>query len=168
MLNRPHGITASAEIPPDGAEGVLLCQGTAAGGYSFFVKDKQLHYVHNYLGREMFGVHSDTPLEPGTHELRFEYEPTGSPDLAKGHGSPGRMQLYVDGDLAGAADIPYTTPLFFNPGGLVCGANPGSPITPDYAEPFAFTGTLHHVTVDLSGDLITDDEAELRLHMARQ
>jgi arylsulfatase len=168
VLNRPHSITASVSIPPGGAEGVLLCQGTSAGGYSFFVKDKQLHYVHNYLGREMFGVHSDTVLDPGNHELRFEYEPTGNPDLAKGQGSPGRMQLYVNGTLVGAADIPYTTPLFFNPGALSCGANPGSPITPDYPEPYAFTGTLEHVTVDLSADLITDKEAELRLHMARQ
>ncbi len=31
-----------------------------------------------------------------------------------------------------------------------------------------FTGTLHTVTVDLSGDLITDTEAEMRMAMARQ
>ena len=43
-----------------------------------------------------------------------------------------------------------------------------SPVTPDYEGPFRFTGTLHSVTVDLSGELITDDEAEMRLHMARQ
>ena len=64
--------------------------------------------------------------------------------------------------------VPYTTPIAFNPGALTCGANPGSVITPDYAGPFAFTGTLSRVVVDLSGDLINDDEAELRLHMLRQ
>ena len=32
--------------------------------------------------------------------------------------------------------------------------------------PFPFTGTLHTVTVDLSGDLIT--ESEMRMAMARQ
>ena len=56
----------------------------------------------------------------------------------------------------------------FNPGGLSCGANPGSPVTPDYASPFKFTGVLHEVTIDVSGDLIHDPEAELRAHMARQ
>ena len=56
----------------------------------------------------------------------------------------------------------------FNPGGLSCGANPGSAVTTDYRAPFPFTGTLHTVTVDLSGDLITDTEAEMRMAMARQ
>jgi arylsulfatase len=41
-------------------------------------------------------------------------------------------------------------------------------VTPDYEAPFRFTGTLHSVTVDLSGELIVDTEAELRLAMARQ
>ncbi len=62
----------------------------------------------------------------------------------------------------------FTTPLIFNPGALTCGANPGSPVVPDYVRPFRFTGRLHRVTVDLSGDLITDHEAEIHLHMARQ
>ncbi len=47
VLDRPHTITAEVEIPEAGAEGVLLCQGTAAGGYSIFVKDAKLDYVHN-------------------------------------------------------------------------------------------------------------------------
>ena len=50
-LDWPHSITAEVEIPEDGAEGVLLCQGTAAGGYSFFIKEGKLRYVHNYVGR---------------------------------------------------------------------------------------------------------------------
>ena len=37
----------------------------------------------------------------------------------------------------------------------------------DYASPFRFTGTVT-VTVDVSGELILDPEAELRAHMARQ
>ena len=45
---------------------------------------------------------------------------------------------------------------------------PGSPVTPDYASPFPFTGTLHEVTVDVSGDLIHDSESEMRMAMARQ
>ena len=44
----------------------------------------------------------------------------------------------------------------------------GSAITDDYASPFKFTGTIHSVTVDVSGELIEDSEAELRVHMARQ
>ena len=168
VLNRPHSITAEVVIPDAGAEGVLLSQGTAAGGYSLFVKDRRLHYVHNYVGRSLHSVASDAPITPGEHELRFEFEPTGAPDMDHGRGAPGRLQLYVDGALVGNAEAPVTTPFILNPGALTCGANPGSPVTPDYTSPFRFTGTLRKVTVDVSGDLIHDPEAELRAHLGRQ
>ena len=42
ILNRPHSITADVEIPAGGAEGVLLCQGSVAAGYSFFVQNGKL------------------------------------------------------------------------------------------------------------------------------
>ncbi len=168
VLNRPHSITADVEIPDHGAEGVLLSQGTAAGGYSFYVKGGRLRYVHNYVGRQLLEVASEDPIPSGKHELRFEFEPTGPPDPPKGKGAPGRLQLYVDGVLVGNADAAVTTPFMFNPGALTCGANPGSPVTPDYEGPFTFTGTLHSVTLDVSGELIIDHDAELRAHLARQ
>jgi hypothetical protein len=147
---------------------VLLCQGTAAGGYSVFVKDGKLRYVHNYVGRAVYAVESDQLLQPGPHSLRLEFEPTGKPDMAHGKGAPSRLQLYVDGTHAGNAEAPVTTPFVLNPGALTCGANPGSAITGDYASPFKFTGTIDSVTVDVSGELIHDPEAELRMHMARR
>jgi arylsulfatase A-like enzyme len=168
VLNRPHSITADVQIPDGGAEGVLLCQGTAAGGYSLYVKDGRLHYVHHYVGRSLHHVSSPEPLPAGAHELRFEFEPTGLPDLANGRGAPGKLQLYVDGTLVASEQAPVTTPFALNPGALTCGANPGSPVTPDYPSPFRFTGTLRTVTIDVSGDLITDSESELRMAMARQ
>jgi arylsulfatase A-like enzyme len=168
VLNRPHSITADVEIPDDGAEGVLLSQGTAAGGYSFFVKDGRLRYVHNYVGRQLLGVESEDAVPAGKHELRFEFEPTGKPDMPNGKGAPGRLQLYIDGAMVGNAEAELTTPFMFNPGTLTCGANPGSPVTPDYEGPFTFTGTLHRVTLDVSGELIHDPEAELRVHLAQQ
>ena len=168
VLNRPHSITADVEIPEAGAQGALLCQGTSAGGYTFYVKDHRLHYTHNWVGRELIHLASDEALTPGRHELRFEFEPTGQPDPAHGHGTPGRFQLYIDGNLAGDRDVAYTTPFLFNPGAVTCGADPGSTVTDDYKTPFRFTGTLHTVTVDLSGELIQDLEAELKAHMARQ
>jgi len=168
LLNRPHSITAQVDIPAGGAEGVLLCQGTAAGGYSLFVKDGKLRYAHNYVGRAVYTVESAEVISPGKHELRFEFEPTGKPDMAHGRGTPGRLQLYVDGTLAGNAEAPVTTPFVLNPGAITCGANPGSAVTDDYASPFKFTGIIHTVTVDVSGELIHDPEAELRVHMARQ
>ncbi len=168
VVNRPHAITADAEVPAAGAEGVLLCQGSNVGGWSFFVKDGRLCYAHNYVGRATYQVSAPDPLPAGRHQLRFEFEPTGKPDLAQGKGSPGRAQLYLDGQLIAQDEFPVTTPVAFNPGGLTCGANPGSAVTADYQAPFPFTGMLHTVTVDLSGDLITDTDSEMRMAMARQ
>jgi arylsulfatase len=168
VLNRPHSITASVEIPDGGAEGVLLSQGSAAGGYAFFMRDGALHYVHNYLSRSLHRVSSPTAVPVGAHELRFEFEPTGEPDLPAGRGAPGLLQLYIDRVLVAEAEAPVTIPFAINPGALTCGANPGSPVTPEYASPFRFTGTLHGVTVDVSGDLIEDTESEMRMAMARQ
>jgi arylsulfatase len=74
----------------------------------------------------------------------------------------------VDGQLIAQNEFPVTTPIAFNPGGLTCGANPGSAVTTDYQAPFRFTGTLHTDRGDLSGDLTTDTEAEMRMAMARQ
>ena len=168
VLNRPHSITADVEIPEGGAQGVLFSQGSAAGGYSFFIKDGKLQYVHNYVGRSLHRVVADVPVTLGKHLLRFEFEPTGPADMAHGKGAPGRLQLYIDGTLVGNAEAPVTTPFVFNPGALTCGSNPGSPVSDDYTSPFRFTGTINTVTVDVSGDLIKDDEAELRVLMARQ
>ena len=168
VLNRPHAVTADVDIPAGGAEGVLLCQGSGVGGWTFYLQEGRLHYAHNYVRRARYQVSSREAVPEGRHELRFEFEPTGKPDITRGLGTPGRAQLYVDGELVGQADFPVTTPVAFNPGGLTCGANPGSAVTPDYQAPFRFTGTLRTVTVDLSGDLISDSESEIRLAMARQ
>ena len=168
VLNRPHSITADVAIPAAGAEGVLLCQGANNGGFVFYVKDQRLHYAHNYLSRAIYQVSTADPLPEGSHRLRFEFEPTGEPDFPNGRGAPGRAQLYVDDQLVAQTDIPVTVPIAFNPGGLSCGSNPGAPIVTDYQSPFRFTGTLHRVTVDVSGELIIDSEAEMRMAMSRQ
>ena len=168
VLNRPHSITADVEIPAAGAEGVLLCQGANTGGFTFYVRDQRLHYAHNYLSRAIHRVSSADPLPGGSHRLRFEFEPTSEPDFAHGLGAPGRAQLYVDDQLVGQAEFPVTVPVMFNPGGLSCGSNPGAPIVADYSAPFRFTGLLRSVTVDVSGELIIDSEAEMRVAMSRQ
>jgi arylsulfatase len=81
---------------------------------------------------------------------------------------PARAQLYVDDVLVAQEELPVTIPLLINPGPTVCGYNHGSPISPDYRSPFHFTGTLRTVTIDVSGELITDSETEMRLAMAKQ
>ena len=168
MFNRPYSIEADLEIPDGDAAGVIVAQGGDAGGYSLYVDGGCLRYVYNYQGRDRFEVESPGALPAGRHTLRYEFEPTGDPDFTVGKGSPGRAQLYVDGDLVANAEFPHTTPLIFELEGLSCGYDFGAPAAEGYKPPFPFTGTIHSVTFDLSGELISDDEAELARMMAQQ
>jgi arylsulfatase A-like enzyme len=169
VYNRPHSITADVELPDDGGDGVLLAHGNRHGGYSFFVKDGVLHHVHNFCGLETFRVSSPSPLPTGRTTLRYEFEPTGAPDLSVGHGTPGRSQLYVAGELVASVDVPYTVPGLFSIIGLTCGRDGIDAVSPDdYASPNRFTGTIHSVILDVTGDLIVDAEAELHRLMTQQ
>ncbi len=169
VLNRSHSITADVEVPAGGASGILFAHGGVDAGYALYLHDGVLTWVHNYVGRDHYYVRSSASVPEGRHELRFEFEVSGQPDLAQGRGAPGVGQLYVDGQLVGAADVPVTTPLVLGlTSGAVVGTSTPSPVCPEYAPPFEFTGTLHSVTVDVTGDLIEDDEATLRMLLARQ
>jgi arylsulfatase len=169
LLNRAHSITADAEIPKDGAEGVLLSAGDIQGGFTFYMKDRKLRYGYNYVGSSFYHLESDIAVPDGRHSLRFEFELTGQPDIPHGKGAPGRGQLYIDGKLVGEAEIPLTMPLALGlGGGFQCGTDAGATVVPHYKSPFTFTGTIHSVTVDVSGELIHDPEAEMRRVMARQ
>ena len=169
IYNRAFSITADAVVPDGGAEGVLIAQGGATGGYSFFVKNGQLQFVYNYLGRDSFTVASNTDVPTGDVSLRYEFEPTGEADFAVGKGVPARGELYINKELVGVVDMPHTVPIMFGTEGMTCGRDGGSRVAPDaYSDDFAFTGTLTRVTMDLSGDLIPDTETDVRIAMACQ
>jgi len=169
ILNRPHSITAEVEIPGEGAEGALLIAGGSDGGIAFYMKGGKLHFAHNYVAKTIYHVESNIPIPKGRHQLRFEFDVTGPPDVLNGKSTPGLAQLYIDKKLVGQIEIPVTIPLVTGLSGSVyCGKAPKAPITPDYGPPFEFTGKLYSVTVDVSGELIKDTTQEMRAVMARQ
>jgi len=151
VLNRSHTITADVVIPKDGAEGVLLAHGGRFAGYSFFVKDDRLHYVHNYVGLEEYALTSSVELPAGAVTLRYEFQRTGPPDFAAGKGSPGIGRLYIDGSKVGETEIPVTVPLAFalSGEGLCAGWDSLSPAASAYDDEFRFSGTLRQVVVEL-------------------
>ena len=65
VLNRAHSLTAEVEIPKGGAEGVIVCHGSNVGGYTMFVKDGKLNYVHNYVGAQELRVVSNENVPEG-------------------------------------------------------------------------------------------------------
>ena len=152
---------------------MLICHGGNVGGYTLFVKDKKLHYVHNYVGAEEFHVVSNADVPEGKVSLAYEFAKTGEPDFKTGRGAAGKAQLYINKKLVGETTLPYTVPLALGIGsGVFIGRNSGSPVSRLYGPPFEFTGTIYQVTVDVSGKLIEDTEEQkqvlAKVAMARQ
>ena len=137
---------------------MLLSAGDVQGGFAFYVQNGKLHYVYNYVGSQFYHVESNVPVPEGRHKLRFEFEVTGKPDYREWQGRSGpRPSFTSTSKLVGQGDIPLTMPLAIGlGGGIVCGADTGSPVWDKYHPPFKFTGTLYSVTVDVSGESIKD------------
>jgi hypothetical protein len=169
LYNRPWSITADVVIPPGGAEGVLLAQGGRTGGYVFFVKDQRLHFLYNFIGRDKFWLHSNETIPEGEVELRYEFEPTGKPNPPRGTGCRRAASSTSTASWWPSIDMPYSILFMFGTQGLSCGYDAGDPAAPEeYSGEFRFTGTIKRVTIDLSGELIPDSEADMRVAMARQ
>ena len=65
--------------------------------------------------------------------------------------------------------MPYSVLNMFGTQGLTCGYDGGEPAAPEeYSDMFPFSGSIKRVTLDLSGELIPDTEAELKIALARQ
>ena len=156
LKNRSHTITADVEIGPDGAEGVLLAHGSWFAGYSLYVQNRRLHYVHNYLGLAEYRVSASEELPAGRLQLQLRFTRTGE--------HQGRAALYLGEREIGAGDIPRTVPAVIETSseGLCCGYDSGLPVTPEYRAPFRFTGRIAQVVVEVDGEPLADADAMLR------
>jgi arylsulfatase len=166
VKNRPHSITADVEIPPGGAEGVLLANGGRFGGFSLYVRDGRLRYAYNYLGRDVHHIVAQESVPAGRSLLAFSFEKTGPQPFGAG----GIGRLYIDGRVVAELEIPRTIPFLAGlADALQCGYDGGAPVTPEYASPFRFTGTLHRVVVELGGHEPPRDLAqEAEIALSRQ
>jgi arylsulfatase len=161
---RPHHIIAAIDVPDGGADGVLLAQGGRFGGYSLYVQDATPRYTYNFAGIERTTITADAPLASGRHVIGVAFEPTGGP-----RSLTATATLFVDGKEVGREDLARTTPFRFALAGegLCCGYDDGTPVA-DYDAPFAFTGTIHEVVVDVSGETYEDVEAHVAHAWATQ
>lgn len=148
---------------------MLLSFGGNDGGFSFYVQDGKLCYLHNYLALDYFYVKAKDKLPAGKHMLSMQFEPTGKPDVKNGKGVPAKVTLLVDGKSIADGKLPYTVPVRLGQGGaMLVGMDSGAPVNPEYKPPFKFTGDLKRVIVDLSGEAVIDHEAEMKIALAKQ
>ncbi len=162
VRNRSHTITAEVELPASGVEGVIAAQGSGFGGWSLYVKDGELRYVHNFVSRDLHGAAAPMPGSHGAHTLAFRFDRTGD-NAGVGH-------LLVDGEEAASVEIPDFTPIRWaiTGEGLCCGRQLGLPVTKDYRGPFPFTGTIRRVVVEAEGEPSLDVDAEADLAFRAQ
>jgi arylsulfatase len=168
LKNKSWSVTAEVLLPESNAQGVIIAQGGAFGGWSFYTLDGRLKFCYNLFGLQRFKTEAGAPLPAGKHQVRMEFAYAGG-GLAKGGG----VTLYVDGQKVGEGQVPATQPMMFS-GDETCdvGNETGSSVSDDYtAETSEFNGTINWVQLDQGADdhdhLITPEE-RLAVAMARQ
>ncbi len=162
VKDRPHTITADIEVPPGGAEGVVLALGSFLGGWALYLVDGRLHYAHNLAGHTIDVVTSDTVLAPGPHTVAMRYG--SDPDRPK------VAELVADGAVVGEGEITRFSPNRYSltGAGLTCGYARAPAVCDDFVAPFRFTGTLGPVVVEVAGAPLVDAEAEAEDAIASQ
>jgi arylsulfatase len=161
LRNRSFRITARVEIPPAGAEGMLVTNGGRFGGYGLYLQEGKLVYLYNVLDSARYKVATPEKIASGKHVLVLDFKYDGW-----GLGKGGTVTFLVDGKKAGQGHIERTTPLG---GGFTetfdVGEDTGTPVDESYAAklPFRFSGKLEKVTVELKpAKLLAEDQKKLR------
>lgn len=164
LNNRSHAVTAEVDWPDGGAEGVLMAQGSILGGWTLFVRDGRLTYVHNLSSYREHRVSAELDLASGEHTLGFRF-------VKHDEGNKGHVHLLVDGEEVGDERIGYFTPLRFSfvGHGLTCGYDGTLAVVDDYRSPYTFTrGALRRVLVDVDGEPFVDAEGEAEVAVTTQ
>ena len=168
IKNKSHSVTAKVVIPESGADGVLVTQGGAVGGWSLYGHEGRLKYCYNFFGIEYYITAADRPIPAGEHELRMEFAYDGG-GLAKG----GAVTLYYDSTVVGTGRVEQTIPMGFS-ADEACdvGSDTGSPASPDYGPSGnKFTGKIEWVKLKIgqdSHDHLVTAEDKLNIAMSRQ
>ena len=147
VKNRSHTMTAEVEIPKGGGEGVIVCQGGRFAGWSLYMKNGKVSYVHNWVGKERYTITSSRRLPPGNATIRYEFDYEGGNKPGMG----GTGTLYVDGNKVAEGRIDKTTPFLFSADETAdVGVDDATPVTEAYKErDNEFNGRIDKVTIEL-------------------
>ncbi len=145
-----------------GEDGILFTTGTQNSGLVFFVKDDHLHFDYNAFGDHTI-VTSEVTIPAGARELTARFDRTGR---------TGSIELRIDGDACGRADIGWVMRMTGSIGADV-GKGTDSPVSREIAGRFPFAGTLHELVVELDktrSERERDEQAAARFDsdMAKQ
>jgi len=163
IYNHSYSITADLDIPPEGAEGVIVAEADHLGGFALFVQDGHVRHTYSLMGVQVYRQVADTPLPSGSVNVRLEF----AADAAR-PGTGGEVTLFVDGERVGGGRLEQTVPFRFSGyAGMDVGRDNGLPVDRNYADrsPFAFTGGIKRVVFDVDPILTDQDRAAIHESM---
>ncbi|HEY4416967.1 MAG TPA: arylsulfatase [Verrucomicrobiae bacterium] len=147
MKNCSYSITADVIIPESGAEGVLMTEGGYFGGNALLLMDGKptFLYAASHYPDQKYKVQGPDKVPAGKHIVKVDFVYDGG-----GAGKGGIATVFVDDKQVAQGRIDRTVPVRFSAGETFdIGEDTGTPITREYDVPFAFTGTIQKVVVDL-------------------
>ncbi len=170
LKNKSHAITAQIVVPEGGANGVILSQGGAFGGFALYAKDGKPAYCYNLFGLQLFKVYGEAAIPAGEHQVRMEFAYDGG-----GLGKGGAVTLFVDGEPVGEGRVQATVPMLFSADETTdVGSDTATPVSDDYGSRGSeFTGKVSWVQLDVDEaaedvDHLVTPEERLQIAMARQ
>jgi arylsulfatase A-like enzyme len=168
--NKSHSVTADIEVPDDGAQGVIIAQGGAQGGWSMYAFEKKLRYHYNLLGVKRASITSDSVIPSGKHQVRMEFAYDGG-----GLGKGANVTLFLDGRKFGAGRIERTHLFAFALDETTeVGCDVGEPVSEDYGpRGNDFNGKVNWVQIDVDAaakdvDHVIGAEERFKVAMTRQ
>jgi hypothetical protein len=127
------------------AEGMIVTHGGLEGGYGLYLRDGKPTFVYNFLGADRPIFAAKEPLPKGKVTLAVDFKYDGG-----GMGKGGKITMSANGKTIAEGRLERTIPVQFSLGeGVDIGMDVGSPIDFTYKLPFAFTGKIAKVKIDL-------------------
>lgn len=128
--------------------------GEAATGYDGYatvlpraVREGKLTFVYNYLCVDRFTLAAPAPLPTGRLQVRLDFDYRGA---AGEIGKAATVALSVNGARVAEGQLQRTIPVQISLGeGMDIGMDVGSAVDFTYRLPFAFTGRIDKVTIEL-------------------
>lgn len=153
VAGHKYAITADVEVPPTGANGVIIAQGSRYGGFTLFVKAKHVIYEINAFGNRTGRLVSRDALKPGRAHIELQVKP----DIPTSMMNSGKS-IYTHSFQSGIASltingVPQGKAAFTNLNGrsytetLDVGSDLGSPVSAAYQSPDQFSGRIEKVTI---------------------
>jgi arylsulfatase len=163
--NINHTIAAEIDVPEGGGDGVLVCCGGEAGGYSFFMSKGKLYWEHNWFNTERYRVESGDVIPPGHHVVSVHIECDKEGEFATG----GKATLRLGESVVGEGRFEQQVGARFTVGeSFDVGCDLITPVSRLYKSPAKFNGEIKRVLVDISDVSFDDLSHQVKIAIATQ